>query len=651
MRRHRVSGFSPRLIALLGSLALALAACSSSKSNPPPGADATVSNGTDTGSPGGLDGSTNPGSDGSTPGADASAPGDSGPPDTGTQGACVRDQDCPSGQVCNLNPAMGAPLCVPGVACPNGDADCANCGALQNPKDCKHGYHLQSYCDANHGSVCVRSLAPCEPCTADQECGTLPFGARTAGKCLEYGGPPAGHFCGRAADFGCPAGFVRDPLTSQCRRESGCPASVTLCPAKTGTACPGHEQICSGQACSNDPGARCSTDDQPGALGICIPYCTDNSQCPHDLPFCDQHNGVCIAGCSKGACAAGQVCQANGLCGAPCNDNAYCMQNYGMNTYCNLPGGMAPDYHKSYRDDNACAPLGCEQSTDCGQIGMVCDKTQNPPSCVAGCYTDQPPNSDCMAGEVCKSLGGMPRMDMYSRAQCRALPMKTDPNEIGVCCSVGCTSRVLNCNLNQFCCGETNSPYANTNSCPMGVTPGDCFDIAPPPWCKACDPTMPPAMQCNSGWMFGFDTDPAVNNGMPFQEQEFCQPIGMVNNMPKAYCSVTCNPGGMDDGCPRGWQCAGTFVPCMMDADCNGMNLVCVGASTTAMTPGRCQCGFGGHSTATCPTMYPATLGAAPNARCAPEVRGGTGNMFCLVSYDCLPPPASPASPYPAGCQ
>lgn len=621
----------------LALLTLSLAACSkdspsANDSGPRIGGDDDA--GTQNGSDSGL-------SDGAVIGADAGAIPDSGPP------PCVRDQDCESGKVCNL--AMSPARCVAGHACTT-DTDCLGCSALTaaNRIECGHGFHVLSYCSADHGNVCMRGLSPCEPCTTDRECAGLhpQLGVMDTGMCLDYGGGQK--YCGRPDDRGCPNGFVRE--NGQCKRTAGCSPTTVVCPAKMpGQQCTGTDQICAGTECPGTGGAKCSTNDLPGALGTCIGFCSKNDDCPPDLPICNQQNGICISGCQKGSCAGNQVCHADGFCREPCDSDQNCADRFGMGYYCNRPGSPPPRIYKAYRDRDSCAPLGCEQAVDCPAAGLVCDKRNNPPSCVQGCYK----TDDCLSGEQCKIPGpGGPR-NSYTRAECRALGRKTEDVSIGVCCNPGCTNRVLSCNINEFCCGEEGSPYEDparcgtvTSTSMVRAEPGECFEIAPPPFCKQCMDDM----ECNSGWMFGFNVDPNINGGQPFQEQEFC--LGVPGAMDLAMCGVTCNPNSTDvaKGCPRGWTCGPVLPPCFQDADCNG--LTCVGANQMMMIPGRCQCGEMGVPSATCPTAYAGLASAVTNPRCV-EL-GQNGEMYCVASYVCKPAnyteDAMMRPNYPAAC-
>ncbi len=562
------------------------------------------------------------------------------PVDTGPL-PCLRDQGgeanrgCDPGFVCNVQTGM----CVAGTACTN-DTECNACSQIQNPADCGHGFALTAWCDPNHGNVCTRSRSPCEPCATDSDCGRQDsILGGTPNRCLDYG--EGQKFCGRPCTLSCPRGFICDGDSNQCKRQEGCEADSVICPeGMPGQACSGTEQICADEPCTNAPGARCATNDLPGALGLCFGFCTANSDCPVDKPVCNTRNGICIAGCTKGSCPSGQVCHMDGFCAPPCPDNGYCEgdERYGASSYCNRPSQPPPRIFKGHRDENSCAPLGCEIAEDCPEPAVVCDRTLAIPACVPGCYE----SDDCLSGFVCKEGP----QGNYNREQCRALPEKTDDSLIGVCCNPGCTDRVNQCGIGEFCCGEEDSPYEDPASCltltstdTVRARPGECFEHpAPAPFCTQC--TGQKEGECNSGWLPGYNTDPNINGGQPFQEEEFCTSLGQMG---PNICVVTCNPNGPDTGCPSRWQCSPRFYTCFQDADCNGLE--CVGEDTTTMPPraGRCKCGENGTVLTQCPGMLSdMTPVAAP--RCLPF---GT-DMVCVASYYCNP--NGPPEEYPAAC-
>lgn len=623
--------------------AAAFAACTSETTTP------------DTG-PGG-------GADGGTPDAtgfpDAAPPVDMGPV------PCQRDQDCDSGEVCNVKTGM----CGAGVACTS-NAECEACARFNNPTDCGHGYHLNSYCDLDRGNVCTRGLSPCEPCETDEDCGPMhPSIAAVTGeqRCFDYGAD--GKFCARSAQtIQCPFGFAVDQATNLCIRQAGCPtgADFAICPEKPagGPGCT-SEQTCPGEPCAGIAGAVCSTNlNAPGALGICIGACRTDGDCMDPaFPTCRVESGICVPSCTKGGCADNKACHSDGFCADKCMDDAFCEQEYGAGTYCNLPGRPAPRTFKGYRDANSCAPLGCEQPEDCPAPGEVCDKTQAVPACVDGCFTA----ADCNSGEVCKQPGAGGPMMSYSRAECRALPVKTDDTQLGVCCFPGCTDRSLGCpGTLDWCCGEPDSPFEDPVACGNLRDPvtmqvrraeaGECFNIAPKPtspFCAQCDDMTP----CNSddydgggtNWTAGYNVDPAINGGAPFKEQEFCFQVAMNLSM----CGVSCNPNASDDACPGRFRCSPFFVSCLQDADCNGVT--CDGENTAVDPPvrGRCLCGENNTQFAMCPAQY-SGLGDVNNPRCV--ANGAEGKMFCLASYMCLPPPVRETPPmsgiynYPDSC-
>lgn len=616
--------------------------------------------------------------------ADTGVPLDTGMPDLGPADTgeppppCLYDQGgeenrgCEPGFVCNIDTGE----CVEGVACTS-NADCDACSALANPEDCGHGYPVTSWCDPNHGSVCTRSRAPCEPCETDDDCGLVDSILRRSGdpdnpdpdndvnRCLEY--PDGNKFCGRPNSLTCPIGFREDSELGQCFREQGCAVEPVFCPRSDtpGEGCPGRAQICPGEVCPETNGALCVTNNLPGQVGICFGACRTNADCPEDKPICNPNNGICGTGCTKDSCPASEVCHMDGFCAAPCETDDDCTMAtennnkvYGTadEVYCNLPGRPAPRIFKggasmeAYRDEASCAPLGCERPIDCPNSGEVCDPDRSPPACVPGCYTSE---DDCLSGEVCRR--GIPNVQ-YDREGCRALdPVDEDAGEIGICCFPGCTNRILQCDLHEFCCAEEGSPYADGDSCPpvtisstAAASPGVCFEPPLNPWC-----VINPEEACNSGWTFGFNSDPDVMGGVPFQEQEFPFAIAMG----VSACGVTCDPDAADKGCPRGWNCQPVTPGCFQDADCAASGLTCEGEDTSAdpPVPGQCKCGEDGVVAAACPTAFGgpgSDLGTINYPRCRDPEGDVFGDMYCLAAYNCIPVQVQDmtGAPYPPQC-
>lgn len=407
---------------------------------------------------------------GSTPDGGATGGPDVGSPDVpSAPTACRFDTDCDAGLVCNLITRE----CVAGRACES-DTDCDACAEvpLSGSADCGHGLHLTSVCSADHGGVCTRSRASCEPCETDADCGRVRFGnfLDVDMVCVDYaevGSGLSGKYCARPASASAPVrGFEQKPLgpngTNVYVNPNGCPAEVTdqfLCPpydpdgdgvADSNPECADFESACIDDPCPGTGGQRCANTNLPGVTPVCGEYCVSDADCPGARPFCNRDSGVCQTGCSPGSCPNDQVCHASGECGAPCHPDlfpadptevaeadSFCADEYGEGTYCNLvnPRRELPRLSKAYRDANACAPLGCERgqgeqiNRDCGS-GEVCDLTTvngdglPEPSCVPGCFSsaDCTPSEPCQVDEDCPAERPtcMPNPNDPTQGTCRA---------------------------------------------------------------------------------------------------------------------------------------------------------------------------------------------------------------------------------------
>jgi len=412
--------------------------------------------------------------------ADTGDPDDAGPDDAGGPSTCRFDQECPSGEVCNL--ITGA--CEAGRSCATDD-DCRPC-YVDGPSSeaCGHGFHVTAFCDPDR-SVCTRSRASCEPCETDDDCGFHSFLGvfDTPIYCIDYsevGAGLSGKFCARSA--GDPVkGFEERPLGPEGpggERENvfvnpnGCPddpSQLFLCEAfdpdgdgvsEQNPECDeGVESACVGDPCPGSGQQRCANANIPGTVPICGDFCETQDECEDTpaTPFCNTNTGVCQGGCSSGACGEDRdgnqlVCHANGECEPPCADSVtvpdeadrleadeFCRENYGENTYCNIlnPPRELPKLSKGYRDGNACAPLGCELgegaeiNRDCGS-GEACDTNQfdggiRVPQCVPGCfYAD-----DCILEIECDGPEDCPP----ELPECRII----QPGDPGTCSTSGLT--------------------------------------------------------------------------------------------------------------------------------------------------------------------------------------------------------------------
>lgn len=378
--------------------------------------------------------------------------GDMGPPDMGEQGPCYLnltaglENGCPSGQVCNLISGE----CVPGKACDD-QSDCDACD--QNRENCGHGSHVAANCSPEHGGVCVRSKANCEPCETDADCGLmsgflgLPSSARQIA-CVEY---DDGKFCAHDSRNGCPKGY--EPNADQrCVNPRGC-GELFFCEvndddgdneADENLDCSvaGLETICFDEICEGSGNLRCTGLGLPGIVEVCADYCNSDVDCldTPSTPFCTTNTGICKSGCVPGECPRGRdeddcdgdgdedemvqlTCYADGECGCPCTDDTFCQDVQApppegtttpIDTYCNLPSLPAvpvqrqnesdadfevraqqylqafPRVFKEYQDPNSCQQLGCELGPD-EFINRDCPQNR-------ACDVTQAPSPACVDG-------------------------------------------------------------------------------------------------------------------------------------------------------------------------------------------------------------------------------------------------------------
>lgn len=304
--------------------------------------------------------------------------------------ACTSTADCSGGETCNTCLSV----CVAttgGQAC----TSAANCG-------------FDQFCDGCVGE-CRDSLALCEACTADAECG------EARDRCLDYA--TGGRFCGTACGS-CPVGYQCDATLGQCVALSGSCERVREC--ATPNDCP------RGQTCSA--------------------------------------SFVCIAGCDGDeACPGGQVCVA-GACVPPCADDSECPGDATCtDRRCRIPGGCITSRDctepATFCSGFQCVP-GCEVDNDCGNAAQECVAG----SCeVRGCRG----NYSCSFGLVCNQGSGVcetptePHCGTCTKGEvdsCGAtnacLTLQEDDVEVGTFCFVACTEDIDNLCPQGFRCTE-----------------------------------------------------------------------------------------------------------------------------------------------------------------------------------------------------
>jgi hypothetical protein len=553
MKLHTALGHSLALALMLGA-----AACPDDSDDPP--------------GPGSGNGDMDMGP------ADTGDPGDMGPGDGSVgedmmmSGPCYLnittepEHGCPSGEVCNLITGE----CVEGTPCTE-QRDCDGCAALilSDADDCGHGAHVAAVCSEDHGNVCVRSRANCEPCETDADCGLMAAEAGFLSRdrqiaCVQY--EDGNSYCAHPAQQGCPRGYEANQ-DRRCVNPRGCEDLFFCDVVDTDEDGVADENVdcdtiletqCFDEVCEGSGGLRCTGLGIVGVVEVCADYCKNDQDCIQknpDLPFCERTTGVCKSGCTPGQCDVGQVCNADGNCGAPCEEDADCDEiedPAGLGTYCNLIGrDQLPRKFKDYHDANSCQQLGCELgpgeniNRDCDP-GEACDPFQAPfPDCVPGCYRGGP----FVAGGDCQSSGELGSTavcvdaqagDVQSKQNCRNAPFLGDENRevLGSCCDPGCLTRGGQCGPNRFCCGEVDlvrieegkfpaGPfgYTESGSTPEQCTtlvadqpdsgqagPGDCFEPANQPFCQTCDPgAQNPFAACNRFPLTNLVPDPNMD--------------------------------------------------------------------------------------------------------------------------------------------
>ncbi len=259
--------------------------------------------------------------------------------------ACVRDDDCPAGDVCG-----------PGGVCVMASDVCAH-----------------SACDA--GTVC--RAGACAPVACDLGCALGELCDVPRQKCRPVSACKLATACG---DGGTCEGLSK-PDGEQCDDGVACTTGDTCAAgACTGTtyACPAPSQCEVSVACAGDGGCVAA----PRTDGA---SCDDGVACTHS----DQCSaGVCQGttyACTPGQCSSASVCNGEGGCavtprsaGATCDDGQACTagDTCGATGQCNGTGYACP------------APTACQQSVACAGDG----------GCV---FTDKADGSSCDDGVAC----------------------------------------------------------------------------------------------------------------------------------------------------------------------------------------------------------------------------------------------------------
>lgn len=369
----------------------------------------------------------------------------------GTCVACVVDEQCPEGSICNAQGQCEAGcrdehdrcslgrLCKPGVGCVECTAD-AQCGA---GRVCANDSCVPGCSAANpvcpSGLVCDTRAGKCVGCVDNANCTTPPLSICNPAtqSCVE---------CLANTDCRDPSKPICDTTNNTCVRcvvDSQCPA---------GNVCTNH--ACVPGCNANQP---CPAGQVCGANGQCV-QCTTDANCSGATPRCDTTTNRCVP-CLPGAtdnCPMGQYCRADFVCERGCKSGADC------------PSGMCVNHScTGCTNDNQCAAGSVCQSGTCVSACSATNPCGAGQDCCNGhCKDYKNDNQNCGAcGNVCGSG------TTCCNGMCKRLDTITDCGTCGTACGAGqgcCTGqcRALNtltncgtcgtaCGVDQFCDGMT----------------------------------------------------------------------------------------------------------------------------------------------------------------------------------------------------
>ncbi len=551
-------------------------------------------------------------------------------------------------RVCDL----ATSTCIkPKVTCTDLGAECGtvkdSCGNYLDcpdttPKGCSGGKE----CDPD-----THKCRDCQNVTCNDvgvECGFawLGCGEDTPANYTDCGG------CG-PADGGAPRVcnavlHICEPACTPKTAEEICGAAKT----KRGVECGVITDGCGGTVnCDGVTGFGCVNGESCGVRGIAN-RC-DKKQVPDECKALGRDCGAITSVCTGltvecGECAPGQVCNANGVCGAPCTAKT-CADftafecgtfddSCGSTVTCgSCASGICIDSTKTCCGANTCgaAPYagkcGTALANGCGQNNLACP-------CAGGVCTTNGGNAPAPAagatGLCCSPIGAV----AYTGAgQCGTnLSNGCGQNNVNASCGVGkecvnngtgapgaapppgtvgsCCTRTDSCNLASGTCGPVQ------NSCRPGVT-YTCNNCVGPDACVGAT-CCQPAPACTGGGGEG------------------------------AECNITKTP--VDPGCGSDRTCA-----CGGGRTCWCTNHVCTGADGAGTCKSALTCSSGAYA-GKCGTSLPNDVGGTINCGCgagrvcSTAVPGATGTCVCNnptgAAYTCGNVPNGPSAPGGDAC-
>jgi hypothetical protein len=312
------------------------------------------------------------------------------------EGFCMTGE-CPG--TCTAFTAIGQECSQPGSRCgPNARCSGDHCRALlQQDDDCSDPLDACAtglYCA--HDDVCRRPLAAGEPCTSNEECGSLSCAPEGAGGAL---------VC-----------FVRVPEGQPCRADASCYVDQ-LCIDGTCAMTVARGERC--YSVDNCPaGDRCVRADVDDAQGTCEPKAALSEPCVNDFDcatglYCSVGgpSPVCVARVGDGMACTAARCLETLWCDP---ESEQCRPISGEGGPCYREGQLGCGDALLCMGDKKCHPRGANAGDPCSgyftpscAVGLACDRATQ--TCVSLPGIDDACNRgedvSCMPGSWCACDG------------------------------------------------------------------------------------------------------------------------------------------------------------------------------------------------------------------------------------------------------
>jgi|GEM_PF-1544498 len=540
----------------------------------------------------------------------------------------------------------------PKVTCTELGAECGtvkdSCGNYldcpdTNPKGCVAGKE----CDPD-----THKCRDCQAVTCKDlgyECGFawLGCGEDIAANQTDCGG------CANAADGGA---RVCNGVFHTCEPSCVPASAAVLCAAakaKRGVACGVISDGCGGTvSCDSVAGFGCANGESCGVRGLAN-RCDKKQiadECKATGRTCGQVTSVCTGlAVQCGDCAAGEVCNSNGVCGKPCTAKT-CAD------FAAFECGTFDDTCGSTVTCGACASGVCNNTTKTCCNANTCAGSY-PGKCgdnlANGCGQNVL-DCACAAGSTCTTTGGAtPPPPVSTPGMCCTPKVAADYTAAGQCGTNlpnGCGASTINvsCGANKEC---VNNATGAPGAAPPSGTPGSC--------CTRTD-------TCN---LASGTCGPIQNSCRPAGTTTACNkcvaPTSCVANtccQPAPACTGGGNAGGecnttkapIDAGCGSNRTCA-----CKAGLVCNCAGKACTASDGAGVCTAPLTCASPGYA-GNCGTALPNGVGGTINCGCASgkvcstATAGAVGTCGCNnptgAPYTCANVPAGPAQPGGDAC-